>query len=217
MNLDIKDFLHALPESWKQPINTVAAIALLLFFFLKQSKDLFSTTTSKKNKEELLGEYLKKHDYLDKRIFEHFKYLQDSELFYRVTKIKCKKNLRDGLIWFHHNTSSKFSWDFIRSAIPYLHEQDWELSVQVPLLDRLYWSSFLILTIFIFLFIVYYSILIIIFYFYYKNQVNAAISLVALILLFIFLPFSWSQTLPVTRADIISREIKRIKGLSVKD
>jgi hypothetical protein len=164
-----------------------------------------------------LGEYLKKYDHLDKRIFEHFKYLQDAELFYRVTKIKCKKNLRDGLIWFHHNTSSKFSWDFIRSAIPYLHEQDWELSVQVPLLDRLYWSSFFILTILIFLFIIYYSILILIFYFYYKNQVNAAISLVALILLFIFLPFSWSQTLPVTRADIISREIKRMKGISAKD
>jgi hypothetical protein len=59
--------------------------------------------------------------------------------------------------------------------------------------------------------------LILIFYFYYKNQVNAAISLVALILLFIFLPFSWSQTLPVTRADIISREIKRMKGISAKD
>jgi hypothetical protein len=99
MNLDIKDFLNVLPESWKQPINTVVAIFLLLFFFLKQSKDLFSTKTSKKNTEELLGEYLKKYDYLDKQIFEHFKYLQDAELFYRVTKIKCKKNLRDGLIW----------------------------------------------------------------------------------------------------------------------
>jgi ABC-type multidrug transport system fused ATPase/permease subunit len=217
MNLGIKDFLEKLPEQWKQPIIIFVAIAFcvqFLLFLLKQFRDLLPTKTSKKSKEELLSDYLKKNDYLDKRIFEHFKDLQDAELFYQVTRIKCKKDLRDGLIWFYHNTSSKFSWEFIKPAIPYLYECNWELFVRIPKLEIMYMiSSFVSGAIFFALSLV---ILFLILVFASKLHVNVFISMCMFSILLTMMGFLlFIPTIPTIRAWMISREINRIKNTSI--
>jgi hypothetical protein len=217
MNLGIKDFIDKLPEQWKQPIITIVAIGFcvqFLLFLLKQVRDLLPTNPSKKSKEELLGDYLKKNEYLDKRTFEHFKDLQDAELFYRVTKIKCKKDLRDGLIWFYHNTSSRFSWEFIKSATPYLYERNWELYVRVPTLEIIQVIlSVIASAIFFFLSL---TVLLLTLISILKLQVNVFIQMCAFSILLAMIGFFLLiPTIPATRAWMMWREIKQIKNTLV--
>jgi ABC-type multidrug transport system fused ATPase/permease subunit len=204
---------------YSQPIPIFLAIVFCfyaLFSLLKQAKDLLPTKVFKKSKEEILGEYLERTNCLDKRIIEHCKELKDIELFYNMTRIKCKKNLRDGLIWFHDGTSSRFSWEFIRPAISYLHEREGVFYVRVPPLARLYWFFNIIFSIFYTLLLITLTI-IMIFASYSKPKGNASF----LVFIFIFILFLlimilftlWQTILPVTRADMISREINCIEGV----
>jgi hypothetical protein len=215
---DLKELKGVMPEPWLNWILGFVALVSVFKFFIeplsslvKFAKDLSPTKISKKSKQEILEECLEKTDYIDKKVLEHCKELKDIELFYKMTRIKCKKNLRDGLIWFHDKTSSKFSWEFIRPAIPYLHERAGNFYVCVPLFDRIYWFFNLFTIVYTSLFMS--LIMMLASYSKPKGNVGFLVFIFIVIPLFLMIFALWQTTLPVTRADMISKEVNRIKGV----
>jgi hypothetical protein len=220
MNFEIKEFkelLDVVPQEWKDYIVGFFLITIcfyIIIFLIKQSQAILPKKNTVKSKEEILNEYIKNVEHLDQNISDHFKGLQDEELFYRVTKIKCKKNLRDGLLWFYLNSSSRFSWWFIKSAFPYIYEKNWNLFVKISTIDLILWLFCKIISS---LCIILTSILMLLLL---KSKVINLSVFIIFIILFIPLGFlfgvSSALALPVTRADMINSEINRIRGIHSK-
>jgi hypothetical protein len=209
----IKNLFKDIPGWAKSTILILLGLQLFTIT-LKKIIEVFPVRASKKQKNELIDEYLTNPAYIDGRLELHLKELKAREVFYKMTRIDCKKNLREGLIWFYESTSSYFSWSFIRSAKPYFKEKDGELFIEIPLIEEFWQIVNYIQSISCLIF----AGLLYIIYSFLKTKTIGS-TLIFFIAVFWFIASSLyflSLTSPVGRARLINRQLNKLNNSNKK-
>ncbi|NJP21722.1 MAG: hypothetical protein HC763_24995 [Hydrococcus sp. CRU_1_1] len=176
---------------------------------INQYTNWFQSRFQKQQKEKAIDNYLNNSSYVDRKLESHLKELKTKEVFYQATKIDCKRNLRDYLIWLYENTPSNFSWQFIRSVKPYIKEKNGQFFIKSSNFDNIQNLFYLSLSFLNFLLVV----LLIFAFWFSKIPLSGTITLVILITItWFFLTgfYFLTLTIPITRAKIIDKEIKKL-------
>lgn len=202
------NFIEQLSNIEKIFVSILSALSLL-GIALDRYSNWFQARFPKQQKINIIEDFFKNSHYIDKKLESHLQEIKTKEVFYQTTKIECKKNLREYLIWLYENTPSNFSWQFIRSVKPYIKEKNGQIFIKISNFDNIqnlfYWSlsflNFLLVVLLIFAFGV------------SKIPLSGAITLVILItIIWFFLTgfYFLTLTIPITRAKIIDKEIKKL-------